>query len=130
MSRFIEGDSRSQAALLPEALDDYIAEENPVRVVDVFVDHIDLYNMGFKTLPADTGRPAYSSVRKNCREQFLTSALFADGPEGAVYRDVGCNLSRRAMVFYQKQQTALEVVFLFISSAIRYRFWYRIMQRI
>jgi len=59
MARFIEGDSRIQTTLLPEALDDYITEDNPVRVVDVFVDQIDLDNMGFNTMPAETGRPAY-----------------------------------------------------------------------
>jgi len=47
MARFIEGDYRLQATLLSEALDDYITEDNPVRVVDVFVDQIDLDNMGF-----------------------------------------------------------------------------------
>lgn len=59
MSRFIEGEARSQATLFPEVLDDYIAEDNPVRVVDVFVDEIDLNRMGFNTVPAETGRPAY-----------------------------------------------------------------------
>lgn len=59
MSRFIEGEARSQATLFPEALDDYIAEDNPVRVVDVFVDEIDLAGMGFNITPAETGRPAY-----------------------------------------------------------------------
>ena len=38
MKRFIEGEERSQVTLLPECLDDYIAEDNPIRVVDVFVD--------------------------------------------------------------------------------------------
>jgi len=59
MSRFIEGEARTQATLLPERLDDYIAEDNPVSVVDVFVDGLDLANMGFKTAPAATGRPSY-----------------------------------------------------------------------
>ena len=59
MTRFIEGEARTQATLFPEALDEYIAEENSVRVIDVFVDGLDLANMGFKVLPADTGRPAY-----------------------------------------------------------------------
>lgn len=59
MSRFIEGEARSQATLFPEALDDYITEDNPVRVVDVFVDEIDLHRLGFNTIPAETGRPAY-----------------------------------------------------------------------
>ncbi len=42
MKRFIEGEVRTQVTLLPECLDDYITEENPVRVVDVFVDELDL----------------------------------------------------------------------------------------
>ena len=60
MKRFIEGRDRSQRILLPEQLDDYIADSNPVRVVDVFVDELDLAQMGFEgTTPAQTGRPAY-----------------------------------------------------------------------
>lgn len=60
MKRFIEGESRTQSTLLPEVLDDYIAEANPVRVVDVFVDELDLGQMGFEGIePAATGRPAY-----------------------------------------------------------------------
>lgn len=59
MSGFIQGESRTQSTLLPELLDDYICEENPVRVIDVFVDSFDLTQMGFKTVPAGTGRPAY-----------------------------------------------------------------------
>ena len=59
MSGFIEGESRSQATLFPERIDDYIAEENSVRVIDVFVDELDLSGLGFKTVPEATGRPAY-----------------------------------------------------------------------
>ena len=59
MSRFIEGACRSQATLFPERLDDYLTEENPTRVIDAFVDSLELSNLGFKTIPADTGRPAY-----------------------------------------------------------------------
>jgi transposase len=59
MSRFIKGESRSQATLFPEALDEYITEENPVRVIDVFVDHLDLLSLGFKAESAQTGRPGY-----------------------------------------------------------------------
>lgn len=47
MKRFIEGEERSQITLLPECLDDYIAEDNPVRVVDVFVDELKLHALGF-----------------------------------------------------------------------------------
>ncbi len=60
MSRFVEGCDRRQPTLLPECLDDYVAEENPVRVVDVFVDDLDLSALGFEgVIPAATGRPAY-----------------------------------------------------------------------
>jgi transposase len=59
MTRFIEGECRTQATLLPELLDDYIAESNPVRVIDVFTDELHLQSLGFKTDPEDTGRPAY-----------------------------------------------------------------------
>ena len=59
MSGFIKGESRSQTTLCPEALDEYISEENPIRVIDVFIDHLDLSSLGFKTEPAQTGRPGY-----------------------------------------------------------------------
>jgi hypothetical protein len=47
MKRFVEGEDRSQSTLFPERLDDYIVEDNPVRVVDVFVDELDLKSLGF-----------------------------------------------------------------------------------
>jgi transposase len=60
MKRFIEGEDRGQATLLPECLDDYIAENNPVRAVDAFVDELDLKALGFEGAdPAVTGRPSY-----------------------------------------------------------------------
>src|SRR5277367_6170226 len=60
MKRFIEGEDRRQAVLLPEYLDDYVSEENPVRVIDVFVEELDLGALGFAgVVPEATGRPAY-----------------------------------------------------------------------
>jgi len=59
MSGFIQGEDRSQATLFPERLDDYVAEDSSVRVIDVFIDELDLSGMGFKTQPNETGRPAY-----------------------------------------------------------------------
>jgi transposase len=59
MSGFIQGEDRSQATLFPERPDDYVAEDSAVRVIDVFIDELDLSGMGFKTQPNDTGRPAY-----------------------------------------------------------------------
>ena len=59
MSGFIQGEDRFQATLFPERLDDYVAEDSSVRVIDVFIDELDLSGMGFKTQPNETGRPAY-----------------------------------------------------------------------
>src|SRR5512136_1078591 len=60
MSRFIEGEQRTQSVLFPEQLEDWIAEDNPVRAVDAFVDELDLTELGFAgAQPAATGRPAY-----------------------------------------------------------------------
>jgi transposase len=59
MSGFIEGADRTQATLFPEVLDDYVAEESAVRVIDVFVDELELSGLGFRTAPNETGRPGY-----------------------------------------------------------------------
>jgi len=60
MKRFVEGEDRRQGVLLPEYLDDYVDEDNPVRVVDVFVGDLDLAELGFDgVVPEATGRPAY-----------------------------------------------------------------------
>ena len=60
MKRFIEGKDRMQVTLLPECLDDYVAEDNAVRVIEAFVDELDLRELGFDGVaPQTTGRPAY-----------------------------------------------------------------------
>ncbi|MBB4519655.1 transposase [Paraburkholderia fungorum] len=60
MKRFVEREDRKRAVLLPEYLEDYVSADNPVRVVDVFVDELDLHHLGFDgTAPAATGRPSY-----------------------------------------------------------------------
>ena len=60
MHRFIEGEDRMQQTLLPHSLEDYVGEENPVRVVEVFIDELNLAALGFAGMtPAATGRPAY-----------------------------------------------------------------------
>ncbi len=59
MSGFIEGGDRTQATLFPERIDDYVAEDSPVRVVDVFIDDLSISGLGFRTEPSDTGRPCY-----------------------------------------------------------------------
>lgn len=60
MTDFIQGENRSQSVLFPERLDDYVAEDNAVRVIDVFVDEVDLSRLGFKGEPSELGRPGYS----------------------------------------------------------------------
>jgi len=60
MRRFIEGSDRTQSVLFPERLDEYIGEDNPVRAVDVFVDPLNLQQLGFaRALAKETGRPGY-----------------------------------------------------------------------
>jgi len=60
MKRFVQGDCRTQSILLPDCLDDYITDTNPVRVIDVFVDELELGKLGFDGVePAVTGRPSY-----------------------------------------------------------------------
>jgi transposase len=60
MKRFVEGEDRRQGVLLPEYLDDFVSEENPVRVIDVFVEELDLGALGFAgVVPEATGRPGY-----------------------------------------------------------------------
>jgi transposase len=60
MKRFVEGEDRRQSTLLPDCLEDYVAEDNPVRVIEVFVDELDLGALGFEGVsPASTGRPGY-----------------------------------------------------------------------
>ena len=63
MKRFIESEDRRQATLLPDSLEDYVTDENPVRVIDVFIEELDLAAMGFAGVaPEATGRPAYHPV--------------------------------------------------------------------
>jgi transposase len=60
MTRFVQGADRHQIALLPACLDDYVVPDNPARVIDVFVDELDLTALGFAGVtPAITGRPGY-----------------------------------------------------------------------
>ena len=60
MRRFVQGLDRWQSTLFPECLEDWIGEDNPVRVIDVFVDELDLAELGFSGVdPEMTGRPSY-----------------------------------------------------------------------
>jgi transposase len=60
MTRFVQGADRGQSTLLPECLDDWVDENNPVRAIDAFVDALELFGLGFAGVdPAATGRPSY-----------------------------------------------------------------------
>jgi transposase len=59
MSGFIEGENRFQSTLFPESVDDYVEEDSVVRVIDVFIDRLDISGLGFNAEPAETGRPGY-----------------------------------------------------------------------
>ena len=59
MSGFIEGENRYQSTLFPERVDDYVDEDSVVRVIDVFIDRLDISGLGFKAEAAETGRPGY-----------------------------------------------------------------------
>jgi transposase len=60
MKRFVEGVDRGRSTLFPECLDDWIGADNPVRVIEVFVDDLDLAELGFDgVVPEATGRPGY-----------------------------------------------------------------------
>ena len=60
VTRFVEGQDRAQLMLLPECLDDFVGEDNPVRVVDAFIEELDLALLGFAGIvPEATGRPSY-----------------------------------------------------------------------
>src|SRR6516225_4617393 len=60
MRRFVEGTDRGQSTLFPECLEDWICEDNPVRAIDVFVDELELAELGFGGVePEATGRPSY-----------------------------------------------------------------------
>ena len=91
MKRFVEGQDRSQLILLPDCLDDYVGEDNPVRIVDAFIDELDLAVLGFAgVIPEATGRPsnvgmpgasAPSQQGRSRRGIALHRAKPASGPE-------------------------------------------------
>lgn len=63
MAGYVEGVDRSQATFLPDRLDDFVDANNPVRVVDAFVDALDLRGLGFvRAVPSSTGRPGYHTA--------------------------------------------------------------------
>lgn len=60
--KYIEGEDRTQITLLPDSIESHVSEDNPVRVIDAFVDQLDMDTLGFKrSAPNSTGRPSYDS---------------------------------------------------------------------
>jgi hypothetical protein len=88
MPRFVEGSDRSQVTLLPECLDDYLGEDNPVRVVEAFIEELDLEALGFAGMaPAATGRPSYHPsvlLKTSSRCRYHLRVLTRARPEAAV----------------------------------------------
>ena len=62
MKRFVEGFDRGQSTLFPECLEDWIVEDNPIRVIDVFVDELDLADLGFSGVDPEVRSSVVSSV--------------------------------------------------------------------
>ena len=60
MSSFITGDDRQQTWILPQSVEEYVSENNPVRFIEAFVDGLDFAKAGIATRPAATGRPGYA----------------------------------------------------------------------
>ncbi len=90
MSGFIEGEDRNQATMFPERLDDYVAEDAPVRVIDVFIDDLDISGLGFRTQAKDTGRPAYhpSTMLKIYVYGYLNRVQSSRGLEREAQRNI------------------------------------------
>ena len=91
MARCVEGRDRSQSFLLPENIDDYVDDGNPVRAVEAFVDALDLAELGFgRAVPADTGRPCYHP--SNMLKIYLYGYLNRIQPSRRLEREAGRNL--------------------------------------
>jgi transposase len=91
MGRFIEGADRRQATLLPDTIEDYVGEENPVRVIDAFVEMLDLAALGFEgVIPEETGRPSYhpSTLLKIYVYGYLNQVQSSRGLERECHRNL------------------------------------------
>jgi hypothetical protein len=88
MARFIEAADRRQVALLPESLDDYVDADNPVRVVDAYVDALDLTELGFDGVtPEATGRPAI--IRRLCSRSTCMATSTRSSPHAGSNASAG-----------------------------------------
>jgi transposase len=88
MHRFIDGEDRLQQTLLPNSLEHYASEENPVRVIEVFIDELDLAALGFSGMtPAATGRPP-STLLKIYLYGYLNRVQSSRRPEREAQRNI------------------------------------------
>ena len=103
MSGFIKGEDRSQATLFPERLDDYVAEDSAVRVIDVFLDDLDLSGLGFKTEPNDIGRPPYhpSTMLKIYVYGYLNRVQSSRRLEREAQRNIELMLTINSIIIYE-----------------------------
>src|SRR3989442_9453723 len=111
MKRFVEGADRGQSTLFPESLEDWIGEDNPVRVIDVFVEELDLGELGFNGVdPEATGRPSYhpSVLLKLYIYGYLNRVQSSRRLERAAAdeggRDRACQQDRRALAGRQHRR--------------------------
>src|SRR5215472_2840034 len=122
MKRFVEGEDRRQGALLPHCLDDYVTENNPVRVVEAFIDELDLATLGFDgVVPETTGRPAYTVAKGS--SSVTSSTLSTAG----IRRGCGTTVSRRdksgrSSVTVKKKRSA-ETELLMLGACMPIRVW-------
>ena len=101
MKRFVEGADRDQTTLFPECLEDWVDENNPVRVIDVFVDNLDLADLGFAGVdPQSTGRPSYHPAV--LLKLYVYGYLNAVQSSRRLERDPTPSWPRHAMLTHQK----------------------------
>jgi transposase len=111
MKRFVEGEDRNQAVLLPEYLEDYVSDHNPVRVVDVYVDELDPRGLGFDGIaPAATERPSHnpSVLLKIYIYGYLNRIQSSRHLEHETQRNIEHNLDPHGtLVFLQSSRSGL-----------------------
>src|SRR6185369_10109134 len=91
MKRFVEGIDRGQATLFPECLEDWIDGDNPVRVIDAFVDKLDIWGLGFEGMaPEATGRPFYHPLV--LFKLYISGYLYRVQSSRRLEREVGRNV--------------------------------------
>jgi hypothetical protein len=88
MSRFVEGEDRRQPTLLPSCLDDYVGEDNPARVIDAFVDELDLGGLGFAVAPGRRGGRRIIRRRCSSSTSTATSIVCRRAADSSVRRSV------------------------------------------